>query len=35
MALLRVTQAEGIVIEGDENYTVWNYNYYRCPTLTP
>lgn len=33
MAYYGVSQAEGIVIEGDENYTVWNFNYYLLPDL--
>jgi ABC-2 type transport system permease protein len=35
MADYGVTQEDGIVIEGDENYTVWSYNYYLLPDLNP
>ena len=35
MSSYGVTQEDGIVIEGDENYTVWNYNYYLLPDLNP
>jgi len=28
-----VSEEEGIVIEGDPDYTIWNYNYYLLPDL--